>query len=99
MTVHIHNCLVTCEKEITGFKLVLTSKVSAAWMQKKKKKKGKNEKKEMKPGETCRLKIHKACLIAQGGCGGSFSGDIQDPPGQGPLQPTVGDPASAGGLD
>ena len=29
----------------------------------------------------------------------SFSGDIQDPPGQGPLQPTVGDPASAGGLD
>jgi len=36
---------------------------------------------------------------AQGGCGVSFSGDIQDPPGQGPLQPTVGDPASAGGLD
>jgi len=34
---------------------------------------------------------------AQGGCGVSFSGDIQDPPGQGPLQPTVGDPASAGG--
>ena len=31
--------------------------------------------------------------------GVSFSGDIQDPPGQGPLQPTVGDPASAGGLD
>jgi len=29
----------------------------------------------------------------------SFSGDIQDPPGQGPLQPAVGDPASAGGLD
>ena len=29
----------------------------------------------------------------------SFSGDIQDPPGQGPLQPTVGDPALAGGLD
>jgi len=27
------------------------------------------------------------------------SGDIQDLPGQGPLQPTVGDPASAGGLD
>jgi len=24
---------------------------------------------------------------------------IQDPPGQGPVQPTVGDPASAGGLD
>jgi len=36
---------------------------------------------------------------AQGCCGVSFSGDIQDPPGQGPLQPTVGDPASAGGLD
>ena len=30
---------------------------------------------------------------AQGGCGVSFSGDIQDLPGQGPLQPTVGDPA------
>ena len=36
---------------------------------------------------------------AQGGCGISLSGDIQDPPGQGPVQPTVGDPASAGGLD
>ena len=36
---------------------------------------------------------------AQGGCGVSFSGDIQDPPGQGPLQPAVGDPASAGRLD
>jgi len=36
---------------------------------------------------------------AQGGCRVSFSGDIQDLPGQGPLQPTVGDPASAGGLD
>ena len=36
---------------------------------------------------------------AQGGCGVSFSGDIQDPPGQGPLQPAVGDPALAGGLD
>jgi len=29
----------------------------------------------------------------------SPSGDIQDPPGQGPVQPAVGDPASAGGLD
>ena len=29
----------------------------------------------------------------------SSSEDIQDPPGQGPLQPAVGDPASAGGLD
>jgi len=36
---------------------------------------------------------------AQGGCGISFSGDIQDLPGQGPVQPAVGDPASAGGLD
>ena len=36
---------------------------------------------------------------AQEGCGVSFSGDIQDPPGQGPLQPAVGDPASTGGLD
>jgi len=36
---------------------------------------------------------------AQGGCGVSFSGDIQALPGQGPLQPAVGDPASAGGLD
>ena len=35
---------------------------------------------------------------AQGGCGVS-SGDIQDPPGQGPLHPTIGDPASAEGLD
>ena len=36
---------------------------------------------------------------AQGGCGVSFSGDIQDPPGQGSEQPAVGDPASAGGVD
>jgi len=36
---------------------------------------------------------------AQGGCGVSFSGGIQDLPGQGPVQPAVGDPASAGGLD
>ena len=36
---------------------------------------------------------------AQGGCGVSFSGDIQDPPGQGPVQPALGDPASARGLD
>ena len=36
---------------------------------------------------------------AQGSCGVSFSGDIQDPPGQGPVQPTVSDSASAGGLD
>jgi len=36
---------------------------------------------------------------AQGGCGVSFSRDIQDPPGQGPVQPAVGNPASVGGLD
>jgi len=36
---------------------------------------------------------------AQGGCGVSFSGDIQAPPGQGPVQPAVGVTASAGGLD
>jgi len=36
---------------------------------------------------------------AQGGCGVSFSGDIQDPSGQGPLRPAVGDPALSGGLD
>jgi len=35
---------------------------------------------------------------AQRGCGFSFSGDIQDPPGQGPVQPALGDPASARGL-
>ena len=37
--------------------------------------------------------------ISQRGCGVSFSGDIQDPPGQGPVQPTVCDPASAERLD
>ena len=37
--------------------------------------------------------------VDQGGCGVSFSGDIQDPPGRGPVQPAVGDPALAGGLD
>jgi len=36
---------------------------------------------------------------AQGGCGVSFSGDIQDPPGQGPVHPALGDPALTGGLD
>ena len=30
---------------------------------------------------------------AQGGCGVSFFGDIQNPPGRGPVQPTVGDSA------
>jgi len=36
---------------------------------------------------------------AQRGFGVSFSGDVQDSPGEGPVQPAVGDPASAGGLD
>jgi len=36
---------------------------------------------------------------AQGGCGVSFSADIQDPPGRSPVQPAVGDPALAGELD
>ena len=36
---------------------------------------------------------------AQRGYGVSFSGDIQDVPGQGPMQPALGDRASAGGLD
>jgi len=36
---------------------------------------------------------------AQGGGGVSFSGGIQDTPGQGPVQPAVVDPASAEGLD
>jgi len=36
---------------------------------------------------------------AQGGGGVSFSGDIQESPGQGPVQPALGDPALAGGLD
>jgi len=36
---------------------------------------------------------------AQGSCGVSFSGDIQDPPGQDPVQPAVGDLALAVGLD
>ena len=31
--------------------------------------------------------------VAQRGCGVSLSGDIQDPPGQGPVQPAVGHPA------
>ena len=36
---------------------------------------------------------------AQGGCGVSFSGDIQDPPRRCPVLPVLGDPPSAGGLD
>ena len=52
--------------------------------------------------EFIRLSLHpetNSPQAAQGGCGVSFSGDIQDPPGQGPVQLAVGDPASAGGLD
>jgi len=37
--------------------------------------------------------------VPQRGCGVSFSGDIEDPPGQGPMQPALGDPALAGELD
>jgi len=37
--------------------------------------------------------------VAQRGCRFSFSGNIQDPPGQDPVQPALGDPALAGGLD
>jgi len=33
--------------------------------------------------------------VAQRCCGVSFSGDIQNPPGQGPVQPVLGYPASA----
>jgi len=33
---------------------------------------------------------------AQGGCGVSFSRDIQALPGRGPVQPVLGDPASTG---
>ena len=37
--------------------------------------------------------------VAQRGCGVSFSGDIQDPSQQGPLQTALGDPVLAEGLD
>jgi len=37
--------------------------------------------------------------VAQRGYGVSFSGDTQDLPGRGPVQPVLGDSALAGGLD
>ena len=37
--------------------------------------------------------------VAQRGCGVSFSGDIQDPPGWGPVQSALGEPSLAGALD
>jgi len=37
--------------------------------------------------------------VAQRGCGFSFSGDTQNPAEQGTVQPALGDPALAGGLD
>jgi len=37
--------------------------------------------------------------VAQRGCGVSFSGDVQNLPGQGPVQLALGEPALAGGLD
>jgi len=37
--------------------------------------------------------------VAQGGCGVFFSGDIPALPGRGAVQPALGDPASAAGLD
>ena len=37
--------------------------------------------------------------VAQRDSGFSFSGDIQDLPGRGPVQPALGDPALSGGLD
>ena len=36
--------------------------------------------------------------VAQGGCRFSFSGDVQKTPGQGPVQPALGEPALAGGI-
>jgi len=43
------------------------------------------------------LRFPALAQAAQGGCGVSFSGDIQAPPGRGAVQPAVGDPAWAGG--
>ena len=45
------------------------------------------------------LRVTEHWQAAQRGCGVSFSGDIQDLPGRGAVQPAVGDPALATGLD
>jgi len=45
------------------------------------------------------LRVTALAQAAQRGRGVSFSGDIQDPPRRGLMQPTLGDPASAGELD
>jgi len=37
--------------------------------------------------------------FAQKGCGVSFSGNVQNPPGCSPVQPALGESALAGGLD
>jgi len=37
--------------------------------------------------------------LEQRGCGFSFPGDTEDLPRCGPVQPALGDPATAGGLD
>jgi len=47
---------------------------------------------------TLRVMEHWNRLPREVGCGVSFSGDIQDLPGRGPVQPAVDDPASAGAL-
>ena len=51
----------------------------------------------------CSRRWPERCLLSPdalpGPRGGQARNGFQDPPGQGPLQPAVGDPASAGGLD
>jgi len=53
--------------------------------------------------ELGKLKLRKTRLETsevQRGCGVCFSGDIQNPPGRvQEVQPALGDPALAGGLD
>jgi len=54
---------------------------------------------ELEVSSATTFHVHPCCAetAAPGGCGVSFSGDIQALPGRGPVQPAVGDPASAGG--